>query len=286
MVGVRRVIPLQAVLSGNRYKVDSMKIYVCVKHVPDSAANIALDDDRHINEKVTFLLNPYDEYAVTEAVALKERIMKGDDPVAEVVVVSLGKEDAEKTLRSAMAMGADRGIHVTTDKIEDSQTTARALEAAIRRDGEPGIIFTGRESIDMEGMQTPFRLAEYFGFPVATNVVEFSPNIEKGEVTVASMTEASGRDIYVLTLPCVIGAGRGLNTPSYPTFPDVVKARKKPIEAIAMDQLPFRLPASSTKIVKLELFSEKRKAREITGDLAQKVDTLVNILKEEAKVIQ
>ena len=271
-------------------KVDSMNIYVCVKHVPDSAANIALADDRHINEAVTFLLNPYDEYAVTEAVALKKNIENADaEPVqkdpSEVIAVCLGKEDAEKTIRSALAMGADRGILITTDKIEDSQTTARVLEAVIRRDGMPGIIFTGRESIDMEGMQTLFRLGERFQFPVATNVVKFTPDLDAQEAVVECLTEASGKDVYALSLPCVLGAGRGLNNPAYPTFPDVVKARKKPVEILAMDALNFEAASSSIKITKLELFSRDRKAQKITGDLSQQVDTLITILKEEAKII-
>ncbi len=262
-----------------------MNIYVCVKHVPDSATNITLLNDRHINEKVTFLLNPYDEYAVTEAVSFKESVNEAGNEMAEVIAISLGKKDAEKSLRSAMAMGADRGILVETDKIEESRITARLLEAAIRQDGDPAIIFTGRESIDMEGMQTLFRLGEHFGFPVATNIVEFSADLNVDKVRVETLTEASGRDIYELSLPCVLGAGRGLNTPIYPTFPDVVKARKKTIQMIPMKTLNCGLPPVSTEIISLKLFSEKREAKEITGELPQKINTLVTILKEEAKVV-
>ncbi|MBF0202602.1 MAG: hypothetical protein HQK66_15115 [Desulfamplus sp.] len=310
-----------------------MKIYVCVKHVPDSAANIVLHDERNIEENITFLMNPYDEYAVTEAVSLKKSLKQG-----EVIAVCLGKKDAEKTLRSAMAMGADRGILIETDQLWDSITTARALKSAIEDDGTPGIIFTGRESIDMAGMQTMFRLGALFDFPAANNVVKFTPDFTQASSNVAhastdtrhlpsnaaqastdtrhlpsnaahastdtrhlpsdavhaypfsrviveTLTEASGRDIYQLSIPCVLGAGRGLNTPSYPTFPDVVKSKKKPLKILDMESLNFERPQCSTRILGLELFAQKREPREIKGDLSTKVDTLVKILKDEAKIL-
>ncbi len=245
---------------------------------------------------MTFLLNPYDEYAVTEAVSFKKSesapckkneaaSFKKSLNQTEVIVVCLGKKDAEKTVRSAMAMGADRGILIETEQIEDSITTARVLKAAIEQDGTPDIIFTGRESIDMEGMQTMFRLGQGFGFPVATNIVKFTPDMENNSVVVETLTEASGRDVYELSLPCILGTGRGLNTPSYPTFPDVIKAKKKEIKFIKIDELEFEKPHSSMEIIELKLFAEKRMAKEIKGETSEKIKTLVKILKEEAKII-
>ena len=106
-----------------------MNIYVCVKHVPDSAATITVEGRNGINEKITFLVNPYDEHALTEAVTLRKSMTDGD-----VVAVCLGKPAAENTLRSAMAMGADRSILIETDRSHDSIFTARALAAAIERE--------------------------------------------------------------------------------------------------------------------------------------------------------
>ncbi|MGA8239511.1 MAG: electron transfer flavoprotein subunit beta/FixA family protein, partial [Desulfobacterales bacterium] len=160
-----------------------MRIYVCVKHVPDSAATITIEGKNGINEKITFLLNPYDEHAVTEAAKIKAA---GAD--VEVVAVCLGKPAAESTLRSAMAMGADRSILIETDRSHDSIFTSRALAAAIRADGQPWIIFTGKESIDSEGMQTQFRLAANLGLPVATNVVKVE--VDTGSVRVECEREA------------------------------------------------------------------------------------------------
>jgi len=255
-----------------------MQIYVCVKHVPDSAANIAIKDEKTIDETISFLLNPYDEHAVTEAAALKKKFKE-----SEIIAVCLGKMDAEKTLRSAMAMGADRGILIETDKAHDSITTARALKAAIDKDGSPGIILTGKESIDAEGMQTMFRLGALFDFPVVTNAVKLEAETGRAIVTY----ELSGGDTKVceLAIPCVVAAGRGLNTPSYPTFPDVVKARKKPVKMIAFTDLNFDAPLASTTIVQLDPLLQVRQPKEIIGNAGDVAGEIVRILKEEAKVL-
>lgn len=256
-----------------------MKIYLCIKHVPDSAANISIVGDTFIDEKVAFLMNPYDEHGVAEAVQLKKQF-----PDSEIIAVCLGKKDAEKTIRSAMAMGADRGILVETGQVPDSMTTARILKAAIEQDGHPDIIFTGKESIDSEGMQTMFRLAVRFGFPVANNVVGLEINGGRARVTY----ELGGgiNQVCDMALPCVIGAGRGLNTPGYPTFPDVVKARKKPLKIVALESLAVKPSKASARIVGLAPLVRNRTPKEIKGTPVEVAQRIVTILKEEAKVIQ
>jgi electron transfer flavoprotein beta subunit len=255
-----------------------MQIYVCVKHVPDSAANIHILENTQIDEKVAFLLNPYDEHAVTEAAVLKKKV-----PDSDIIAVCLGKKDAQKTIRSAMAMGADRGLLVETDAVCDSMTTARALHAAIVQDGSPDIIFTGKESIDSEGMQTQFRIGALFDFPVVTNAASFE--LQSGK-TVVTCELAGGRTrTFQLVLPCVVGAGRGLNTPHYPTFPDVVKARKKPIQTISLDSLGITFGPGSAKTVALEPLVHKRRPKKILGTPAEQAKEIIRILKQEAKVI-
>jgi electron transfer flavoprotein beta subunit len=255
-----------------------MKIYVCVKHVPDSAANIVVKEGNRIDDKISFLLNPYDEHAVTEAVLLRNHLGQG-----EVIAVSLGTGDVEKTLRSAMAMGADRSILVKTDNQKDSIFTARALKAAIEQDGCPAIIFTGRESIDMEGMQTMFRLGAAFNFSVASNVIKFIPKGKRA--TVETQTEGGGKNVYDLSMPCVLGVGRGINTPSYPTFPDVVKARKKEVKTVDANDLDITPSPSAMTLISLEAFAQKRQPQEITGSPTEQAQTLVKILRDEAKVL-
>ena len=255
-----------------------MKIYICIKHVPDSAANIAILGDASIDENVAFLMNPYDEHGVAEAVKLKKQF-----PDSEIIAVCLGKKDAEKTIRSAMAMGADRGILIETAQVPDSMTAARTLKAAIAQDGTPDIIFTGKESIDSEGMQTMFRLAAGFDFPVANNVVGLE--INGGRARVTYELGGGSNQVCDMALPCVIGAGRGLNTPGYPTFPDVVKARKKPVAFVPMESLAVPPAKGSARIVGLAPLVQNRTPKEIKGTPAEIAAKIVTILKEEAKVI-
>ncbi len=255
-----------------------MNIYVCVKHVPDSAATITVEGKTGINEKITFLLNPYDEHAVTEACRIR-----ASSPGGEVVAVCLGKAAAENTLRAAMAMGADRGILIETSQPQDSILTARALAAAIRSDGRPWIIFTGKESIDSEGMQTHFRLARNLNLPVATNAIDVA--VDSDGATVACEREAGTIDIYHLAVPCVIGAGKGLNTPRYPTFPDIVKSRKKPVKKLNLAELAIDPPAAGMRIQELVPAVEQRSPTALTGSATDIAAQIVDILKNEAKVI-
>ena len=154
-----------------------MKIFVCVKHVPDTAANIKVVGENGFDESVKFVMNPYDEYAVEEAV---RTVQKNG---GEVVAVSVGKPNAANTVRSALAVGADRGILVKTDaQLMDSETTAIALKAVMDQDGAPDLVFAGKQSVDSEGMQTHYRLAGKLGIPVASEVTAFS--MEDGKVTV------------------------------------------------------------------------------------------------------
>lgn len=271
-----------------------MQIYVCVKHVPDSAANIHILGKNRIDESISFLLNPYDEHAVTEAVRIRESL-----PSSEVIVVCLGRSDAENTLRSAMAMGADRGVLIVSNERHDSIETARALKAAIEQDGTPRLIFTGKESIDAEGMQTMFRMGALFDFSVATNVVKLNIELDHGQdhgqeqvpdhisghVIVDSELSGGISNTYKMSLPCVIGAGRGLNTPRYPTFPDVVKSKKKPIRQIPLDQLNIEVSSARMRIVELEPLTQTREPKEITGTPGEVARKIITILKQEAKVI-
>ena len=255
-----------------------MNIYVCVKHVPDSAATITIEGKNGINENITFLVNPYDEHAVTEAAKIKAA-WSG----VEVVAVCLGKPAAENTLRSAMAMGADRSILIETDRSHDSIFTSRALAAAIRSDGQPWIIFTGKESIDNEGMQTQFRLAANLGLPVATNVVKV--DVGNGSVRVESEREAGTMDVVRMTTPCVIGVGKGLNMPNYPTIPNIMKSRKKSVRKIGMAELAIEKPATGMEIEELVPAVEQRTPKALTGSAADIAVQIVDILKNEAKVI-
>lgn len=257
-----------------------MRIYVCVKHVPDTAAKITVVGETGFAETCKFIVNPYDEYSLEEAVQIKQREGRG-----EVVVVTVGKESAVTTMRSALALGADRGILVKTDaQFLDSALTSRALSNAIAQDGAPDLIFCGKQSIDSEGMQTLFRLAKALDMPAVTDVVDLSLN--DGTARVEREIGGGAREVLEMPLPCVIGATRGLNEPHYPKLPDIMKAKKKEIKHIDIAQLGLDLTAPPTEIVHLEAVAERGQARMMEGSTREMVQELVRILKEEEKVIE
>lgn len=255
-----------------------MNIYVCVKHVPDTAARITILENHRIDDRITFIMNPYDENAIEEAARIKNEYSN-----AEVIAVTLGSPAAEATLQSALAMGADRGILIKTKDRPDSMITAAALKAAIESDGKPDLIFTGKESIDSEGFQTMYRLAAGFSMPAASNVVSFS--LESDSAVVECEIEGDSREVIAMSLPCVIGAGKSLNKPNYPTLPAIIKARKKEIKHVDLKDIGFEKPTGRVEALELKLAVEDRQPKEIAGTPAEVAVKLVRILKEEARVL-
>jgi electron transfer flavoprotein beta subunit len=259
-------------------KVKGMKIIVCVKHVPDTAANIKVVGENGYDESVKFVMNPYDEYAVEEAV---RTVQKNG---GEVVVVSVGKQSAVNTVRSALAVGADRGILVKTDsQFLDTATTALALKAAIEKDGKPDLVFTGKQSVDSEGMQTHYRLAEKLGLPVASEVTAF--RLENGKAIVACEVGGGDREVIEMSTPCVIGATKGLNEPRYPKLPDILKAKKKPLVEMDLADLGIATSPVSATMTSLTQVKERGAATMMQGSVKEMVKDLVNRLENEAKVL-
>jgi electron transfer flavoprotein beta subunit len=256
-----------------------MKIYVCVKHVPDTAAKITVVGGTGFVETCKFILNPYDEYGVEEAIQLVKKAGSG-----EVVIVTVGKESALATLRSALALGADRGILVKIKtQFLDSAMTSLALHKAIEQDGAPDLIFCGKQSIDSEGMQTPFRLAKAFDMPIVTDVVGLS--LSDGMAIVEREIGGASREVLEMKLPGIIGATRGLNEPHYPKLPDILKAKKKEVKQIDIAELGLVLSSPQTEIVSLKAVPEKGQARMMEGSTREKVEKLVKTLREEEKVL-
>jgi electron transfer flavoprotein beta subunit len=256
-----------------------MKVYVCVKHVPDTAASIKTAGENGFDDAtVKFIVNPYDEYAVEQAVRLVE------SAGGEVVAVSVGKEAAVATLRSAMAMGAARGILVTVDRqFLDSEITSLALKAAIEKDGKPDLIFTGKGAVDTEGFQTAYRLAEAMGLPVVNEVLKME--LRDGKAVVEREIGGGTREVLEAPLPCVIGATKGLNEPRYPKFPDIMKAKKKEVRQMTLADLGLSAEAAATELVKLEKVPDRTGAKMIPGTPREAARELVRILREDEKVL-
>ncbi len=256
-----------------------MKICVCVKHVPDTAATIKLAGEVGFEDsEIKFVSNPYDEYGIEEAVSLVEK--QG----GEVVILTVGKPAAATTIRSAMAMGAARAILVKTDgQFLDADLTARALKSAMEQDGLPDMIFTGKGSVDTESFQTQYRLASSLGMGVANEVSTLTID---GNKAIAEREIGGGeKQVIEINLPCVIGATKGLNEPRYPKFPDIMKAKKKQIKEIDLAELGIDASTGQVVMEKLEAVPERSGAKMLTGTIDAQVTELVRVLREDEKVL-
>lgn len=256
-----------------------MKIFACVKHVPDTAATIKIEGDSGYRESDTkFIVNPYDEYGIEEAVRLVEK--EG----GEVVVLTVAKPSAVTTIRAAMAMGAHRAILVKSDsQFLESSLTAKALKAIIDMDGPADLIFAGKGSVDTESFQTPYRLARMLGLPVVNDVSTLS--VENHKIRAQREIGGGQKQIVEMSIPCVIGATKGLNEPRYPKFPDVMKAKKKPIKEIDLSDLDIDLSQGKVRLQNLQPAPERSGARMLEGSVDDQVTELVRILKEDEKVL-
>jgi electron transfer flavoprotein beta subunit len=256
-----------------------MKICVCVKHVPDTAASIKVNDNNGFEDSdIKFISNPYDDYGIEEAVSLVEK--QG----GEVVIVTVGKAAAVTTIRSAMAMGAHRAILVITDhQLLDSDLTAKALKAAMEQDGLPDMIFTGKGSVDTESFQTQYRLASSLGMALVNEVS--SLDLEGEKAIVERETGGGEKQVIEMNLPCVIGATKGLNEPRYPKFPDIMKAKKKEIKEMDLSELGIDATSGKVVLEKLEAIPERSGGKMLVGSVDEQVTELVRILKEDEKVL-
>jgi len=256
-----------------------MKICVCVKHVPDTAATIKLAGANGFEDsEIKFVSNPYDDYGVEEAVSLVEKLG------GEVVIVTVGKAAAAATIRGAMAMGASRAILVKTDcQFMDSDLTAKALKAVMEKDGLPDMIFTGKGSVDTESFQTQYRLAKSLNLPIVNEVSKLT--LENGTALVERETGGGEKQVIKMQLPCVIGATKGLNEPRYPKFPDIMKAKKKEITQMDLSELGIDPSQGRVTIEKLEIIPERSGAKMLAGSVDDQVTELVRVLKEDEKVL-
>ena len=251
-----------------------MQIYVCIKHVPDTAANIRPLGKMEFDETVKFIANPYDEYALEEAIRIREK-----NTGVTLAAVTVGKEAAVSTLRTALAVGADRAIHILTKTyFTDAVETANLLHKAISAEGFPDLILVGRQSVDTEGMQVPYRLGTLFDIPVTVNVVSLC--IAGEIVTVEREIEGDVREVIEMRMPCIIGATKGLNHPRSPTLPDMMKAKKKEVLTIPSANLEIPVSDASMPLLELQAVPDRTRGRMLEGSPEGMVRELLNILRE------
>jgi electron transfer flavoprotein beta subunit len=246
---------------------------VCVKQVPDTETRVKLAaDGRNLDPAgVTWVLNPYDEYAVEQALRVREQQGGG-----EVVAISVGGAGVPTTLRNVLALGADRAIHLKSElPAPDPLAVARALAAEIRGLG-PSLVWFGKQAVDDDQAQVGPIVAELLDLPCVTVAATFA--LEGEKATVEREIEG-GREVVELALPAVITADKGLNEPRYASLKGIMAAKKKPIE-----EKPAELGEPNLEVVALEL-PPARAAGRIVGQGAEAVVELVRALREDAKVI-
>ena len=257
-----------------------MKIFVCIKQVPDTETKIKIAaDSKGIDPSaIKWVVNPYDEYAIEEAVKLKEA-----HSGSSVTVFTLGpKKRAAEVLRTALAMGADEGVVIDAPETIDPLNTAKALAAAVQKEGEYDLILTGKSAIDDNASSVGPMLAQFLGIPHASVV---SKLLYTDSVFIAEReVEGGTKEVLQLKGPSLIAATKGLNTPRYASLPGIMKAKKKVLKELDLTSLGLDVK-NATDFVDFRLPPEKPAAKIIGGDTSQQVAELVRLLRDEAKAL-
>ena len=248
-----------------------MKLAVCINHVPDTATKVNVGSDGKTIDKtgVTYVISPYDEFAIEECLRLKEK--NG----GEVTVVSLGADVHKESLRKALAMGVDKAVLLKDDSVRDSFGVARGL-ADYLKEMAPDIIFFGKQSVDYDDSAVGLMVAEMLGLPSVSVVVKLE--VADGKARAEREIEG-GCEVAETKLPAVFTAQKGLNEPRYPSLKGIMAAKSKPIE---------ERPAAAVQANAETLVMRKPPAKpagKIVGTDASAVPELVRLLHEEAKVI-
>jgi electron transfer flavoprotein beta subunit len=259
-----------------------MKILVAVKQVPDTATQVKISSDPKAIDTagITWIVSPYDEFAIEEALRIKEKRGQG-----EVVAVTLGPDRAKEALRSALAMGCDRAIHVNDPALAaaDTLTMARALAAVVKQEA-PQLVLCGRQAIDDDAGAVGAQLAEVLGWPCASWIMEEAVDGDAKNIRVGRQVEG-GLEIFDIPLPAVLSAQKGLNEPRYPTLKGIMGAKKKEIKDMKAADLGLSSTTSELTITALEALPARPPGRIIPGDVKDAVKELVRSLREDAKAI-
>lgn len=257
-----------------------MNIYVLLKRTFDTEEKITISSGKINEDGAEFIINPYDEYAVEEAIQVR------DAHGGEVTVVTVGNEEAEKQLRTALAMGADKAVLINIeDDIEngDQYTTAKII-AQYLKEQEVDLIIAGNVAIDGGSGQVGPRVAELLEIPYVTTITKL--NIDGTTATVVRDVEGDS-EVIETSLPLLVTAQQGLNEPRYPSLPGIMKAKKKPLEELELDDLDLEEDEveAKTKTIEIYLPEKKEAGKVLSGDVSDQVKELVNLLHTEAKVV-
>ena len=258
-----------------------MKLLVCIKQVPDLESRFKPDAAGiwYNEADLAFRMNEYDEYAVEQAVQLREKLGES----AELTVLSIGPERVVEAIKKALAMGCDNAVH-----IQDSAASAKdpwqiaSIIASYAKDRGFDIIFTGMQSQDRGSAQVGVTVAEQLGFACTTTIVGF--DYDKGTVTAKRELEGGVKGIVTLKTPALVTCQLGLNIPRYPTLPNIMKAKKKEIAVIPVaDLLNAESLATTTSF---HAPAKKGGGVVLEGDVGDLVDKVIAILKDKTAVLR
>lgn len=249
-----------------------MNTIVCMKRVPDSATRVRVTPDGSGLDPagVKYVVNPYDEFALEDAIRRREQAGEGS-----VTVIALGPPKAAESIRQALAMGADEGVLLSCEGSHDALPVARALAEEIRG-REYDLILFGKQAIDDDNMQVPQMVAEFLELPCATVVVEL--DIEERDARARREVEG-GHEVLEFGLPAVVSAQKGLNEPRYPSLKGIMAAKRKPLEVREVT-----LDPPTIEFVRLEEPPAPAAGR-VVGEGADAVPELLRALREEAGVL-
>jgi len=258
-----------------------MKLLVCIKQVPDMESRFKPNSSSTWYEEadLAFRMNEYDEYAVEEAVRLREQLGES----AELTVLSIGPDRVVEAIKKALAMGADKAVHVQDTAVASKDPWQIAsIIAAHAREQAYDLVFTGMQSQDRGSAQVGVLLAEQLGMNCATTLVGFS--YTDGVVIARRELEGGIKGVVRLGLPALVTCQLGLNVPRYPTLPNIMKAKKKEIAAIPVDSLLAGDALATT--VSFHPPAKKGGGVVLEGDVGLLVDQVIGILKDKTAVLR
>ncbi|MBO0992248.1 electron transfer flavoprotein subunit beta/FixA family protein [Bacillus sp. SD088] len=250
-----------------------MNIFVLLKRTFDTEERLTISEGRIMEDDAEFIINPYDEYAIEEAIRVR------DAHGGEVNIVTVGDEDAEKQLRTALAMGADRAtlINIADDLEETDAFSISTIVGEFLKDKEVDLILAGNVAIDGGSGQIGPRVADILDIPYITTITKLT--IEGENVTVTKDVEGDS-EIIETKLPLLVTAQQGLNDPRYPSLPGIMKAKKKPLDELELDDLDLEEADVQMKTETIEIFlpPKKDEGRILQGELKDQVKELGTLL--------
>lgn len=256
-----------------------MNIFVMMKRTFDTDEKVMLENGKISDDGAEYIINPYDEYAIEEALKLREK------HGGEVTVVTVGEEEAEKELRTALAMGADKAVLIDDEDVEDGdQFSTATILSAYLKDKQLDLILAGNVAIDGGSGQVGPRVAELLGIEAVTTITKITVD---SEVATIERDVEGDLEIVEVSLPLLVTCQQGLNEPRYPSLPGIMKAKKKPLEELELDDLDLDEDDVEAKIRTVKIFMppEKEAGKILKGEIDQQVKELISLLKTEAKVI-